>query len=278
MPNLLSRTEFLLQALILHQEECPHCGSNETPVRARKHVFVRIRRCTQCRLNFTDPIYQPRLTANLYDRLYSAEGSTTRVPDDAELEALEALNFEGSDKDFSLAIDAMMALSSGGHLLEIGSSWGYFLHQARAKGFEAMGVEISTPRREYGVSRLGVDIVSSLEHVAARDFDVIFSAHVLEHFTDLSSIFGHLFNLLKPGGHLVVEVPHFDLDGRGAQALSSVGAVHPIGFTNEFFRLNLPQYGFESPLFYSSWSDAPLGPAPESKGSELRLIARRPER
>jgi cyclopropane fatty-acyl-phospholipid synthase-like methyltransferase len=36
-------------------------------------------------------------------------------------------------------------------MLELGSSWGYFLYQAKQQGFEVTGVEISEPRRLFGI-------------------------------------------------------------------------------------------------------------------------------
>ena len=52
----------------------------------------------------------------------------------------------------------MKRLTAGRTLLEIGSSWGYFLDQANAAGFATVGVEPGRTRRRFGVRELGVDI------------------------------------------------------------------------------------------------------------------------
>lgn len=276
MTNLLPRIEFAVQALYKTRRACPYCRSHATPVVARKHVVVKVRRCDDCSLCFTDPVYESSLFGSLYDAVYDAEGSTTDVPDRAEVEELLASGFAGSDKDFRERIATLRRIAPGDRLLELGSSWGYFLAQARTAGFVAQGIEIGRGRREYGVRELDVPIAESLGELGEHRFDLIYTAHVLEHFTDLTTIFDELFARLVPGGLLAAEVPHFDLAGRGAAALSNVGAVHPLGFTPRFFAENLPRHGFELEGFYDDWSDVPERPVAASTGSVVLLLARRP--
>jgi 2-polyprenyl-3-methyl-5-hydroxy-6-metoxy-1,4-benzoquinol methylase len=165
-------------------------------------------------------------------------------------------------------------------LLEIGSSWGYFLHQAREMGFAVTGVEIARRRREFGRQRLGLDIVGDLgELPAGRRYDVIYTAHVLEHFTDLRGVFPRLAALLADDGMLFIEVPNFDPQQFGTRCLSIVGAVHPLGFDSEFFRRNLPRHGLELTGLFTSWRDLPDRPTAVSSGDVIIVrAARRRER
>jgi SAM-dependent methyltransferase len=273
MSNLLPRIEFGLQALVCHQRVCPFCQGRQHTVVARKHGVVRIRRCDACSLYFTDPIYKSRL-ANLYDSLlYSAEGSTTTVPGEAELRTLKATMFRTSDKNCSNQIEALRHLGAGKRLLEIGSSWGYFLYQATAAGFDAIGVEPNRVRREYGVRELGTDIRSSMEDVSARGFDAIYTAHTLEHISEPNVFFSQCYDRLRPGGLLAIEVPHFDLALLGTPALSVIGAVHPLGLSQSFFRIALPQAGFKPLGIYDDWTSV-LSNQPSSPGEgNLVIIA-----
>ncbi len=272
MTNLLPRLEFLATSLWRRQRHCPHCWSEDLRTIARKHGVVRIVRCGSCRLVFTSPIHRAGAAAGLYERLYRGEGSTTSVPDEATLAGLLARSFAGSDKDFGPRISALRRCARGPRLLEVGSSWGYFLHQARAQGLQATGVEIAATRRAFGIRRLGLRIAADLAELPARSFDLIYSAHTLEHFTDLAGVFPRLCALLAAGGRLVVEVPHFDLRRRAA-ALSSVGAVHPIGFTPEFFTRNLHRHGFRLVGFFDTWEAFPEHPRATSDGDTLILMA-----
>jgi SAM-dependent methyltransferase len=275
LDNLLPRLEFLAQAVVRREERCPHCGATDLETLARKWAVVRIRRCRLCALAFTDPIYRSRL-GDLYDRLYAGQGSTTELPEAERLAELVASGFAGSDKDFRARVARLRELGPGRRLLEVGSSWGYFLHQAAAGGFDATGVEIGSRRAEYGRSRLGVRILPGLDALSPGSFDVVYTSHVLEHFTDLSGVFPRLRELLVPGGALVVEVPHFDWPAGGSEALSFVGAVHPLGFGGEFFRRSLPRHGFELVGFFERWEDLPQRPLPQPRGPNLVCVARRP--
>jgi 2-polyprenyl-3-methyl-5-hydroxy-6-metoxy-1,4-benzoquinol methylase len=277
LDNLLPRLEFLAQALVRRDARCPHCGARDVELLARKWAVVRIRRCAGCGLAFTDPLYRSRL-GDLYDRLYAGQGSTTELPAAERLAALVATRFAGTDKDFGTRIARLRALGPGRRLLEIGSSWGYFLHQAAAGGFEATGVEIASRRAEYGRTRLGVRIVPSLDALAGESFDLVYTSHVLEHFTDLVGVFPRMRELLAPGGALVVEVPHFDWPAGGRVALSSVGAVHPLGFGGEFFVRSLPRHGFRLEGFFERWEDLPQRPLAAPRGANLLCLARPAER
>ncbi len=276
MTNLVPRIEFLLQAVFRRRRDCPHCGWERTDLLARKHVVVRVRRCPQCALCFTDPVYDRSVLGVLYDKVYGAEGSTTAMPAPDELGELKRTSFAGTDKDAHDRLKRLRALAGGERLLEVGSSWGYFLFQAASEGFNPTGVEISDTRREFGRRELGVDVRASLDELGDERFDVVYTAHTLEHFTDFRGVLERLHGLLKPGGLLAVEVPHFDHHLPGERALSAVGAVHPLGFTTEFFRRNLPRAGFEVRSFHDAWEGVPDETVAECGGDVVIVLATRP--
>jgi 2-polyprenyl-3-methyl-5-hydroxy-6-metoxy-1,4-benzoquinol methylase len=253
----LPKLELMVQAAINKQSFCPHCGSHNLSEIQRKYLLVKITKCSDCNLYFTDPIYESFLADNLYNSLYEAEGSTTHCPNDRELEKLKENKFYSSDKFFGTRLQAIKSICEGENLLELGSSWGYFLYQAQQYGFKATGIEISEPRRLFGIDKLGVNIVKSPAQLQDLLFDLVYTSHVLEHFVDLSTIFVQINHLLKLTGKLIIEVPNFDFEAFGSQCLSTIGAIHPLGFSSEFFSKNLPKYGFRVISFYDSWESFP---------------------
>ncbi len=275
MSNLIPRIEFLVQSVVRRRRTCPYCTGRETRVVARKYGCVRVRSCSGCGLFFTDPIYDRSLFGSLYGRLYGAEGSTTERPGPQELVELVASSFRGTDKDAHERLERLGELGGGRRLLEVGSSWGYFLKQAEDEGFEATGIEIDGPRRRFGVEQLGVNILPGIDGIEDGSFDVVYSSHTLEHFTDLSGLFPELQRVLVPGGWLALEVPHFDWERSGRKALATIGAVHPLGFTSEFFRRNLPASGFELQGFFDAWGDVPGRRQAASRGDVVLCLARR---
>jgi len=272
--NLIPRLEFALQSCFRRQRSCPFCESLETSIVARKHLTIRVRRCRVCLLYFTDPIYRSGV-ADLYDSLYSAEGLTTSLPSPAVLADLRATEFALSDKNCSQQIEAIKRLTDERRLLELGSSWGYFLYQARAAGFSAIGVEPGRRRREFGQRSLGVDIRESTKAVGHDTFAIIYSAHTLEHIGEVGAFLQDCSNLLQPEGLFVIEVPHFDLVNLGKDVLSIIGAVHPLGLSRPFFERALPSVGLRVMGIYNSWSAVPSYPMSDYQQGVLIIVAKK---
>jgi len=275
--NLLPRLEFGLQSLVRRQRACPFCNGRDHRVVARKRGVLRIRRCSTCNLYFTDPIYRS-FVGDLYGALYSAEGSTTRTPDGRTLAEWKATRFAGSDKHCADQLQALVRLGAGRRLLEVGSSWGYFLYQAKGAGFSAIGVEPGSARREFGVRELGVDIRPSMDYVRETGFDVIYCAHTLEHLSDAGQFFAECHRLLSDGGLLAIEVPHFDLEAMGEGVLPIIGAIHPLGLSQPFFRAALPRAGFACVGMFESWTAVPASPMSAARPGNLIVIARKTAR
>jgi SAM-dependent methyltransferase len=272
MAQLIPRIEFGVQALFRRQRSCPYCGGGEHAIVARKYGVIRVRHCQDCFLYFTDPIYRSQL-GDFYNSLYRAEGLTTTLPDSKMLADLRASNFANTGKDATATIQALMRLSPGRALLEIGSSWGYFLYQARAVGFSAVGIEPARTRREFGVRELGIDIRECLTDVGDARFDVIYCAHTLEHMLDVGSFFSDCYSHLREGGLLVIEVPHFDLEALGTGVLSIIGAVHPLGLSRPFFKQALPRERFRLVGMYDRWVSVPSTPMGGSLEGVLIVVA-----
>ena len=272
MTNIIPRLEFIVQSILREQQCCPYCNSKSNTVIASKNFFTKIKKCENCQIYFTSPIYKPWFLSNLYDSLYSAEGSTTTVPTDSELKKLKNNNFDGSDKCFVERIQSIKNSFRTGKLLEFGSSWGYFLYQAQKLGFEGTGIELSEPRRTYGTRNLQVNILKSLDEVENGIFDFIYTAHTLEHLTDPSGIFQKFACLLKENGILIIEVPNFYPN---KPKLSLIGAVHPLGFSCKFFEKNLSNNQFKIIGFYDSWEHFPNNKVTTSNSDIVIAVAQK---
>lgn len=97
----------------------------------------------------------------------------------------------------------------GGRLLEVGCGHGLLLDEARAAGFEPLGLELSARAAAYARERLDLDVrEQTLASVGGRDrFDAIVLADVLEHLDDPIAALDRCVDLLAPGGSLCVVTP-----------------------------------------------------------------------
>lgn len=95
-----------------------------------------------------------------------------------------------------------------GTLLEIGSAAGFFLDEARQRGFEVTGIEISKSEVNFA-QRFGLDVIhgSFIEQEFNQRFDIICAFFVLEHFFDQELILNKIFSLLKEDGFLFLSLP-----------------------------------------------------------------------
>lgn len=178
-----------------------------------------------------------------YDYFYQGQGLTTDYK--KAFQVKKTSNF--FDKDYAVILNYLKNVFPGGkqiRLLEFGSSWGYFLYQAKLKGFSCIGVEISKKRAKIGGEILNVDIVNALSELKNKKFDVIVSFHTLEHLLDIHTIFKEFHNLLDDDGIVLLEVPLGNINKKNHRFIH-MGAVHPLGFTFDFFCRNLPGYGFD---------------------------------
>jgi len=102
-----------------------------------------------------------------------------------------------------------------GRVLDLGCSVGYATAQLRRKGYQAVGVD-NSPWCIAWAKRLfpaGEYLLCSAEKLPLADasFDGILCLDVLEHVTAETAAMREIRRLLKPGGTLVLSVPHHGL-------------------------------------------------------------------
>jgi 2-polyprenyl-3-methyl-5-hydroxy-6-metoxy-1,4-benzoquinol methylase len=99
---------------------------------------------------------------------------------------------------------------TGGSLLEIGCSKGYFIQAAAEKGWQATGVDISDSAVEYCKSvnleayKIDIADLPSLN----KKFDVIVLKHVFEHLSDPVGALKVFMEILNDNGLIFLDIPH----------------------------------------------------------------------
>lgn len=108
----------------------------------------------------------------------------------------------------------ILRYAQGGDFLDIGSGEGYLLSLARERGFNVFGIEpngdlIQLSRYRYGeMGILHRDAEQALSHLSMQ-FDTVVMADVLEHIEDDAITLKKIFNVIKPGGRLIIVVPAY---------------------------------------------------------------------
>jgi SAM-dependent methyltransferase len=107
-------------------------------------------------------------------------------------------------------LDLIGRYAPAGRLLEVGCGHGLLLDEARRRGYEVRGVELSASAAGYARDVLGLDVREQpLDEVRADDggFAAIVMADVIEHLDDPLGALDQLRDLLAPGGVLCVVTP-----------------------------------------------------------------------
>jgi len=159
------------------------------------------------------------------------------------------------------AINCILRLESlSRRLLDVGCGEGTFIKRMEELGFEVYGCDIAEEpirfaREVYGLRNV---IASRAEELPEdwKDFDVITAFEVLEHTENPLGFLKCLYNLLKPGGYLILSVP---LSGQFRERTNPPEhltrwnlkalklAIEKAGFLKEEYRT------FSSLYFYYKW-------------------------
>lgn len=92
-------------------------------------------------------------------------------------------------------------------VLDFGTGMGGFLRQIEAEAREVHGTELQPTPRAY-LNELGIRCDDSIESLPDEYYDLITLFHVVEHLEEPVEILRQLSAKLKPGGRMVIEVPH----------------------------------------------------------------------
>ena len=203
--------------LSFEETTCDWCGNREGEVLFEGPDLLlglpgkfRMVRCSKCGLYRQDP----RLTWESLETYYPQDYSAYETIIATEKSLVKRLNRRyGMWK----RLRTLERFRSGGRLLDVGCGTGVFLGEAQHSGhWELMGVEPSPQAAAYAQETLGIPVLAQRFNEAdlpAGYFDVITMWNVLEH---LGSPIGDLcraYQLIRPGGWLVLTIPNVDSIG-----------------------------------------------------------------
>ncbi|MEN3279792.1 MAG: hypothetical protein V7607_932 [Solirubrobacteraceae bacterium] len=106
-------------------------------------------------------------------------------------------------------LDLIAEHVSSGRLLDVGCGHGLLLDEARRRGFDVVGLELSRSAALHARAALGLDVreVPLEEFDSWNSFDVVVLADVIEHLDDPVGAIESCARLLRPGGALCVVTP-----------------------------------------------------------------------
>lgn len=164
-----------------------------------------VHRCAVCGQGILLPLPDERTVQQIYDSSEYAESYDA---------AGEAFAISGPHLSQQLAPRFEILhrlLPQGGRMLDVGASRGFFLAEAKKRGWHVQGLEASPECALFAKENFGIPMfVGSLESIPLPEstYDCIHLSHVLEHLREPQLRIQQLLTALKPGGVLVIEVPY----------------------------------------------------------------------
>lgn len=224
---------------------CPICSSENRDFELEKFGIAMVK-CRDCTLRYSKQI--PVDAAELYsDEDYLPilkKGYNENVEYRKQRFGVERLDLieehleEGQDKS----------------LLDIGCGTGWFLECAKERGFDIAGFDLGTEVAAWTADRLGIPVwSSSLDEIPDdRKFSVMTAFDVLEHTLDPVGWLQSVKAFLKPGGMMLLYVPHFD--SLSVQVMRDKSSLvtpleHILFFTKKAMQTLADRVGFEMTYF-----------------------------
>jgi len=213
------------------QVACNLCGRDDNEDIATQRG-LRIVRCRGCGLVCVHPRPTAEQLAALYADYHARDGG-----DEESWDRLMSRVF-GEAADL---LCAPRTTSGSGRVLDVGCGFGGFVDLMRKRGWDAEGVDPS-PTVVDAATRKGRPVrLGTLEALPTDSgpYDAITMFYVLEHLPDPMGALRKSFDLLVPGGTLLVRVPH---------TTPIVRLLAPIGFGGELYDPPFHLYDFAPPV------------------------------
>jgi 2-polyprenyl-3-methyl-5-hydroxy-6-metoxy-1,4-benzoquinol methylase len=222
---LIPLQDGLVNATVVAEFCCRLCGSRDlvlhyTQGNDDRYRYYKCRHCELVNLDLSAGLDQTQYTEDLED------------PEDEQGRFNRQM---GQSFDFLLR-----HVAGAESFCDIGCGNGRMLLLAKRRGWRVLGIELSEDAARQAAAKLDVEVIAgnflAVEPAPChhRAFEIVCLRHVLEHLPDSRLAMQRIRALLKPKGHLLLEMPNIEALGkRLKRAIVNLG-LHERRFRDDF--------------------------------------------
>jgi 2-polyprenyl-3-methyl-5-hydroxy-6-metoxy-1,4-benzoquinol methylase len=184
--------------------KCYNCGETEYTAEFTVNRFRHVR-CARCGLVYVTP----RLKESILHDSYNEEDYNAA----AKYKLIPAVTYRREVIGRRKYAQIAAYFNKPGKILDIGCGLGELLSIFKENGWDCLGIEFNELSAGYAREKFGLNIVRESIfdfQPAGQKLDCIMLWGVLEHFTRPDSVLEKVYQLLRRGGLLVLEVPNGD--------------------------------------------------------------------
>ncbi len=181
--------------------EDPYVLEYETDFLNLRETLYRICCCKRCNAVYMNP----RPTREELSKVYNEDYLQKNCYD------IESVNEKRINEIYPQKIHVLKKYKPFGRLLDVGAGIGGFIYLAKKEGYDAEGWDPSNSEVALAKKKYNIDLkcgILSESSYSPETFDIIHMHHVLEHVPNPTESLRLIFNLLKPEGYFLFEVPN----------------------------------------------------------------------
>lgn len=223
----------------LEEVVCPLCGSASASLafEARDVLYdtagtYRLVRCDACELKYVNPRPSPAALGKHYPDDYHCYRAVEDAP--LWLQPTARMEVRAAAANRLKSIESVIGrLREDMEILDVGCGRNVLLELIqRTRGARGLGIEMKTETAQYVRDVLGMPVITGTmldAQLESARFDLLVMLEYLEHEPDPLRILTEARRLLKPGGHIAIEIP--DPEGLPARL-----------FKDRWVNLDLPRH------------------------------------
>ncbi|MDD3814928.1 MAG: class I SAM-dependent methyltransferase [Desulfocapsaceae bacterium] len=188
---------------------CPFCGAQNETVLIRPDLLP-VAFCETCGCWYINNLPSSADIMSLYDGYYH----THRPADLSKKGFSQMVESARKSSESNVQLHSLLKLHAGNgrmRILDVGCGFGRFLLEAKSRGAEVEGCDLSPEACEFANNKLGITVHQSKLHLCASSIDKVdavvmsdFLEHPVEPLIDIQAAVG----ILKPGGLLLFHTPN----------------------------------------------------------------------